>query len=225
MVEDLIIESIKIHGVDVYYLPRTMVNQDNLMVEDTLSTFEDAYMIEMYVKTFEGFDGEGDILTRFGIELKDRITFVISKRRFLEEITHGSTTLSIVRPREGDLIYFPTLNQFFQISFVEHESVFYQLGTYYVYELKCEKFRYSSERFDTGISFIDSIQTDYSSDMLVNRIQDTDGNYISDTGNNYIIDDSFVLGDKDFREQNKVIQDETDEFIDFSESNPFNTRM
>ena len=158
LIEDLIIESIKIYGHDLFYLPRTEIARDELYNQDDLAKFESALGVEMYIKSVEGFEGEGDLFSRFGVEIRDQVTFVIAQRVFDEEI---STQAALSRPREGDLIYLPLNGKIFQIKFVEHEAVFYQMGSLQTFELTCELFEYSNERFETGIEVIDKIADDY----------------------------------------------------------------
>jgi len=155
--EDLIIESIKFYGEDVYYLPREIVNLDEVFLDDVPSHFTDAYKIEMYIENTEGFDGEGDLFTKFGIELRDQATFVVARKRwrqmigdFLEE--------NQFRPREGDVIYLPMSQSIFQIMKVDTETPFYQLGKLPLFRMQCELFEYSGEDFDTGIDDIDVIE-------------------------------------------------------------------
>jgi hypothetical protein len=150
LVEDLVIESIKIKGMDVFYLPRTMMNKDWLFGEDPRSLFGDARPIEMYLETANSFEGSGDILAKFGLEVHDNATFIVSKKRFQKET-------NMERPMEGDIIYFPLTKGFFELKFVEHEYPFYQLGKNYVFKLSCELFRYSEEVFTTGETEIDNL--------------------------------------------------------------------
>ena len=128
LIEDLITESIKIYGVECMYMPRTLVNEDLLFGEDRLSKFETAYPIEMYIKSVDGFEGEGDFLSKFNIQIRDEMVLTVSQRRFSEELQVSDTTDETARPVEGDLIYFPLNNKVFEVKFVEHESIFYQMG-------------------------------------------------------------------------------------------------
>jgi hypothetical protein len=157
LVEQLTVETIKSMGRDMVYIPRTLVNKDDLFGEDSISKFDDGYPVEMYVQSVDGFEGEGDILSTFGIQIKDKINLVVSKRRFEESV---GVYADITRPKEGDLIFFPLSNTLFEINFVEHENPFYQLGKLYTYLLSCEVFTYSQEDIDTGFSNIDKIETD-----------------------------------------------------------------
>lgn len=150
VIEDLVVESIKIHGMDVFYLPRTLVNKDTLLGEDGLSRFSTTKPIEMYLETVNGFEGDQDLLSKFGLQVKDSATLIVSKKRFQKE--SGMT-----RPMEGDIIYLPMTRGLFEIKFVEHESPFYQLGKNYVFKLRVELFQFSEETFSTGEPEIDSI--------------------------------------------------------------------
>lgn len=152
LIEDLVIESIRIYGIDTWFLPRTISAKDELYNEDALSVFDDAYMVEMYVKNVDGFEGEGDFLSKFGLQIRDSMTLTVAIRTFDTEVgAHSEQT----RPNEGDLIYFPLNNKFFKVMHVEHESIFYQMGSLQTYDLRCELFEYSGERFETGQDFID----------------------------------------------------------------------
>jgi hypothetical protein len=176
LIEDLVTESIKIYGHDVYYLPRTLVARDSLYNQDDLSTFDSAYLVDMYIKNVEGFEGEGDLFQRFGVEIRDQITFVISQRTFDLEIS-GAT--SLIRPNEGDLIFLPLNNKPFEIKFVEHEAVFYQMGSLQTYEMTCELYEYSGERFNTGITSIDNIENLNAPSTQI-YVENVTGNYVID---------------------------------------------
>ena len=153
--EDLIIESLKIYGQDVYYIPRNLVSRDTVLGEDKASSFDDAYMIEAYIENPEGFDGSGDLYQKFGLEIRDEATFIISRRRWTNLVGVWNNNVETIRPMEGDLIFLPMTNKFFEISFVEHEQPFYQLSNLPVYKLNCSLFEYNDEDFDTGVGEID----------------------------------------------------------------------
>ena len=153
--EDLIIESLGIYGQDVYYIPRTIVNRDNVLNDDPASTFDDAYLMEMYIDNPEGFDGAGDLYSKFGLDIKDEATFIVSRRRWDDKVGTFSANVENPRPMEGDLIFLPMTNNFFEISFVEDEQPFYQLQNVPVYTMKCSLFEYNDEDFETGIVDID----------------------------------------------------------------------
>ena len=160
LTQDLINEHLKIFGVEVTYIPRKFVRKQTIIKEVQSSAFDDNFLLEAYVNTFEGYGGQGDIMTKFGVSLRDELTVTISKERFEDFI---SPFLSAdddydlaTRPREGDIIFFPLGSRLFEVKFVEHEDPFYQLGKNYVYQLKCELFEYEDEVFDTDIEEIDS---------------------------------------------------------------------
>ena len=160
LVQSLINEHLKIYGVEVTFIPRKFVNQSTILEEVTASKFDDNFLIEAYVDNYDGYAGAGDVLTKFGMSLRDEVTLTISKERFEEFIApfmeaDDDIELSS-RPREGDLVFFPLGQRLFEIKFVEHEEPFYQLGSNYVYKLKCELFEYEDEVIDTDIAAIDS---------------------------------------------------------------------
>jgi len=151
LVQELINEQLKIYGVEVLYIPRKFVRQETIIREVTASRFDDNFAIEAYVSNYDGYAGSGDILTKFGMNLKDELTIIISRERFedfiapfLDSMDNDEIILS-TRPREGDIIYFPLGKRLFEVKFVEHEQPFYQLGKTYVYELRCELFEYEDE--------------------------------------------------------------------------------
>ena len=160
--EDLAIEAIQIYGHDVFYIPRTLVNKDELFGEDDLSRFDDAYGIEMWMETQEGYEGERELVSRFGLEIRNETTFVVSRRRWDNTVSSDANLIVNTRPDEGDLIYMPTVKRLFEISFVDHDDPFYQINNLPVYKLYCRTFEYSSEILDTGIDAIDSIETERS---------------------------------------------------------------
>jgi hypothetical protein len=195
---DLVIESIRIYGVDTVYLTRSLQSVDELLNEDDLSIFNAAYEMEMYVKSVDGFAGEGDFLSRFGLQIRDQVTFTVANRTFEKYVTRLNSDKK--RPLEGDLIYFPMNNKFFKIMHVEHESVFYQLGALHVYDLKCELFEYSNERFETGRADVDTYYDKIKTDGVIN---------IND------------LNKRDPIAKNIFFGDEANDILDFSETDPF----
>lgn len=197
LIEDLIIESIRIYGHDVWYIPRTLGAKDELLNEDDLSTFDAAYMVEMYIKNVEGFEGDGDFLSKFGLQIRDSITFTIAMRKFNSEVGLYNEE---VRPKEGDLIYFPLNRKIFEVQHVEHEAIFYQMGSLQTYDLRCELFEYSQERFNTGILEIDT---------LFDRYVLTTNSAIANVESVDLLADNFT------------IETIADSIIDFTEANPF----
>ena len=182
--QDLIIEAIKNYGIDVYYLPRKYVNEDLLYGEDTISEFNQAHLIEMYVKSVDGFEGEGDFVSRFGLEIRDQVVFSVARRRFDNlDITEQD------RPLEGDVIFFPLNKKLYEIRFVEHESMFYQFGKLPIFDLTCELFQYDDQRIDTGIDAIDEIEDELAYSITL-TLGDGSGNYVNDE--NVYVGDSYV---------------------------------
>ena len=168
--EDLIVEQLKVFGHDVYYLPRTLIKEDTLFGEDVLSKFNDAYGIEMFMEQVEGYGGEKELVSKFGLEIRDEATFVVSRRRWISLIGQDSNLIVAPRPNEGDLIYFPRLQKLFEINFVDHDDPFFQVDNLPVYKLYCSTFEYSSEQLDTGIAAIDVIEDESSLDVLFYQI-------------------------------------------------------
>lgn len=158
LIEDLTVEAIKMHGEDMVYIPRTLMNEDKLFGEDTQSKFDDGYSLEMYIESADGFEGDGDFVSKFGLEIRDSVSLIFAKKRFEQVVTVNEA--SIPKPREGDLIYFPLSKGLFEIKFVEHENPFYQLGKLHTYKVSCELFVYSHEEIDTGYSDIDALEDD-----------------------------------------------------------------
>lgn len=197
LIEDLIIESIRVYGHDLYYIKRTLGAKDELLNEDDLPIFNEAHMVEMFIKNVEGFDGEGDFLSKFGLQIRDTITFTVAMRTFNAEVGQYNEN---VRPNEGDLIYLPLNNKIFEIQHVEHEAVFYQMGQLQTYDLRCELFEYSHQRFDTGVDEIDTLfdAYDLTTDEAIANVESID-----------------LLGD------NWTIEEEGDNVLDFSVENPF----
>ena len=160
LVQDLINEQLKIYGVEVTYIPRKFVRKQTIIKEVQSSAFDDNFLLEAYLNTYEGYSGQGDIMTKFGVSLRDEVTLTISKERFEDFISpflESDEDYELAsRPREGDIIFFPLGARLFEVKFVEHEEPFYQLGKNYVYQLKCELFEYEDEVIDTGIDIIDS---------------------------------------------------------------------
>jgi len=159
LVEDLIIESLKIFGQDFFYIPRTLVSKDNILGEDRLSEFKSSFPIEMYFENVDSFDGQGAFIQKFGLMMEQSATLVVARRRWEQLVgRYGDTTIPN-RPNEGDLLYFPLTKGLFEIKFVKHQDPFYQLGKLYVYKLQVELFQYSSERIDTGIEEVDVFES------------------------------------------------------------------
>tara|TARA_Y100000287_G_scaffold124215_1_gene100119 strand:+ start:301 stop:1227 length:927 start_codon:yes stop_codon:yes gene_type:complete len=169
-IENLIVETIEIYGQDIYYVPRTLVNRDTVFGEDSDSKFESAKAIRAYVNNVEGWEGQGELLSKFGIRIEDKTTFIFSREKFKEHVD-DSTVLNVEgRPNEGDLIWFPVTKHLFSIKFVEAEKPFYQLGKGYVWECQCELFEYSDEEINTGITDLDAIETAFANAITVGLV-------------------------------------------------------
>lgn len=185
-----------------------------------MAEFNTAIPIESYIMNVEGFGGEGEFLSRFNIEIRDRLTFAIARRRFNEDIRD---VIDNPRPREGDLVYFPMTGGYYEIKFVEQEKAFYQLGNLYMYQLVCELFEYSNERFNTGNPTIDRIERDYTTVVEIDDLVDNEGDFILTAGGDRIKVADTPITDQDPNADNDDIDDEVAEgdLIDFSISNPF----
>jgi len=159
LVEDLIIESLKIFGQEMFYIPRTLISKDEILGEDRLSEFKTAFPIEMYFENVDSFAGQGAFIQKFGLMMEQSATLVVARRRWDQLVGRYEATQIPTRPNEGDLLYFPLTKGIFEIKFVQHQDPFYQLGKLYVYKLQVELFQYSSEFMDTGITDIDTFES------------------------------------------------------------------
>ena len=262
--EDLVVESLRMYGHETFYLPREIVEEDSILGEDIQSKFGDSYSVEMYIENTDGFEGEGDLFSKFGVQVRDTATFVISLRSWERFISLDSNLASSMRPNEGDLIHFPLSGSLFEIKFVEHENPFYQVGKLFVFKLQCELFEYSGEDFDTGNINIDLVedQQAYTIEMTLGA---GSGTYyanenitlnsavvgevvswspsdrkltIKDNTTTLQVGDTLVGADNsasyvissitdvltfknDGDAQNKDFEDKADNYLDFSETNPF----
>ena len=184
LIENLNIEAIKTFGTDVYYCPRTLNDEDTLMGDDNTSSYNSAHTIEMYIKTVDGFEGSGDFIAKWGLQIKDQITFTVAKRRWQD--LGLSTDGRVKIPHEGDLIYFPITKALFQILFIEDEAIFYQTGQLQSYDMLCEMFTYSDQSFNTGIDTIDAIERTHSYSV----------DFTMDSGSgNYTVGETVYQGD------------------------------
>jgi len=168
--EDLIIEQLRIYGQDVYYIPRKMAGTDNIFGEDISSSFEDAYLIEMYVDNVDGYEGEKELMSKFGLDIQDDATFTVARRRWEQFVSIDNNIIESSRPNEGDLVYWPKGNKLFEITFVDHDDPFYQVHNLPTYKLKCKTFEYASEVIDTGIVELDAIETNNSLDQMQHQL-------------------------------------------------------
>ena len=190
--EDLVIESLKIYGQDCFYLPRTIVTRDDVLGEASNSKFDDAYIIEAYIEGTEGFEGSGDLYSKFGLEVRDEVNFVISRKVWNRYIGFDGEE----RPKEGDLIFLPLSNKFFEVMFVEHEQPFYQLSNLPVYRLQCALYEYNDEDFDTGVDIIDQVEVTDSYQVTLEY---------STTGNNHLEQGELVTQNLTFNADGDVL--------------------
>lgn len=225
LLHDLIIESISIYGQDVIYIPRRLTNFDQLLTEDDSSVYDQAIQIVMYIESVDGFTGDGNFMSKFGLQIRDQVTFVVSQRVFSDIV--GITTNQL-RPNEGDLIYFPLNQKCFKVMYVDKFSMFYPLGTLPTWKFTCELFEYSNEVFNTGIAEIDKLQLRFSNDVLDYAIMDENGDYLVDENSDYLVVEKFNLSTVNLIADNDAIQYGSenfgvgsDDFIDFTEKNPF----
>ena len=185
--ESLVTEQIKMFGKNVYYIPRTLVKTDSVFGEDTMSKFEGAFEIEAYIEDNTGFRGDGDMFSKFGVQISDQATFVVSRTRFTAAVDDNAELIVEGRPNEGDLVYFPMANKIFEIQFVEYEVPFFTLGKQYTWGLRCELFQYSDEDFETGITAVDSVEVNYANAISVNVAEGGSGDFVAEeivTGGN-----------------------------------------
>jgi hypothetical protein len=218
LIESLVVESIKIYGHDSYYLPRTRVNTDYVLGEDSYSQFNSFHLTDLYIKNVEGFQGQGDFLSKFNLEIRDQVTLTMARKTFGEDVGAFSGR---DRPLEGDIIFLPLNNKFFEIKFVEHEAIFYQLGSLQTYDLVCELFEFSNEQFNTGLDFIDANYDSRSTDLSDYNILFEDGSFmLTEDGFEMILDD-FYLERIDPISDNVQFQSEGDAILDFTEIDPF----
>ena len=224
--ENLIIEQLSVFGQDVYYLPRKLVNEDTLFGEDASSSFNDAYIIEMYLDGIEGYEGQKEMMTRFGLDMQDEATFVVSKRRFEQLISTDQNLIVSTRPNEGDLIYFPLGKKLFEIGFVDHDDPFYQLANLPVFKMRCRTFEYSHEDMATGLDEIDAIETSHSLDALEYQIileagTDSGTNYLITEDGDWIVSETYSVDTVDTSSDSDWFETQGDSILDFSEINPF----
>ena len=200
LIDDLISESLSIYGHTVFYLPRKVVKKDEIYSEDVLSTYDEAYEFDMYIKSYDSYEGDGTFLSKFNLEIRDQITLTVARRPFVNEIS--AVRPDIQRPREGDLVYSTMMKRIFVIKYVNNSAIFYQMGDLQTWDLVCEVWEYSNERFNTGNAEIDQIEEQYSV-----------SNVFDDNAYEEAMGDVFAT--------NKEFQDEGGGIIDWSEVDPF----
>lgn len=220
LIEDLVIESIRIYGHDVFYCPRQLVNYDHIYGEDPISEYNKSYEVEMYIKSYDSYEGDGTFLSKFNLEIRDQVTFTIAVRTFANEIGQYE---QLERPREGDLIYFTMTGRILVIKYVNKVPIFYQMGNIQMYDLVCEMWEYSGEKLNTGIGAIDTLEKKLSLVMEDFAILTSDGLMLADSSGYPLIsgDYDFQTQARDAYEDNTEIQYESNGIIDFTEVDPF----
>jgi hypothetical protein len=218
LLESLIIESIKIYGEDMFYLPRTLNNKDEVYGTDDNSSYDEAILVELYIKNVDGFGGDGSFMSKFGLEIRDQVTLTIAKRVFEDEI---GIARDFIRPREGDCIYFPLNRKIFQIKYVDNKPIYYPLGALQMFDLTCELFEYSGEQFNTGIPEIDDIQDKLSLNIYDYGVLTEDNFMLATEDGDYIVMETFNMNTIDPNADNDFIENEASQFLDFSERDPF----
>jgi hypothetical protein len=219
LIEDLIIESIKMYGLDMYYIPRTKNNISDVFRDVQYSTYNNPIFVEMYIQNVDGFQGDGEFLSKFGVEVRDQITFTMSQRIFTQEV--GVYT-NETRPNEGDLIWFPLTHSLYQIKYVNKKAIFYQLGALQTYDIVCELYEGNSDIFNTGIAEIDD---KYNALSLVDdsyAILMEDGAVLMTEYNEKVLNENYSIDTIDVQADNDVYDLTTNiDFIDFTEIDPF----
>lgn len=187
IVENLIIECLEIYGQELFYIPRTLVSKDEILGEDRLSEFKNAYPIEMYFENVDGFGGNGAFMSKFGLMIEQSATLVVARKRWQQAVAQYGQTILPNRPAEGDLLYFPLTGGLFEIKFVQHQNPFYQIGKLYTYKLDIELFQYASERIDTNYSIINDFESlkTFDIDPLVTKFGMIDSIQVTNMGENY----------------------------------------
>ena len=226
LINDLAYESIKMYGIDVGYMAKTYSDTDDILNETSKGYFAAHSQVVMYIRNVDGFEGEGDFLSKFGVEQRDTMTMSVARLSFEEEVG-SEDKANIIRPREGDVIYFPLNKKLYTISFVEHEPVFYQMGALQFYELRLEMFEYSGERLNTGLYEIDKLETRRSMDtflksQLVMETGDPELPIHIESGQRILLSGYTETDQDDITDsENDFFETNADGFLDFSDGDPF----
>lgn len=229
LLDSLVVESIRIHGQDCFYIPRRRDTFDSLLTEDDTSYFNIAYQIPMYVRTAEGFMNSEALFTQFGLEIRPQIVLSVSRKEFEDGI--NSLEGALIRPREGDLVYFPINRRLFEIKFVDDKPFFYQHGKLQMYDLSCELFEYSHELFTTGISEVDEVYQKLSINAYDYAIRTEDEKALLTEAGDILVYETYETNQDTYDPlaDNDIIETESDRdnantnlsVIDWSETNPF----
>ena len=221
LIENLIVESIKISGMDFYYLPRSPRLEDKLYGEDASPAFINAFLIEMYIKSFSAFEGEGDLFSKFGLTIYDQLSVSVARRRFDDEI---GFVLNLPRPLEGDLVWFPLNKKLFEVKYVEQEEIFYQLGALQYFTLKLELMEYHNQFISCGVAEIDSLYQGLTTDDVAFTLLTEDHLSYITTEDERPITTEHNIDDQNFQNTDaNIIQIEANNFIDFDEKDPFSS--
>jgi len=213
LLDDLVVESVQLRGMNVYYVPKVIGTVDKVFHEDPTARYETAYKIEMYLKSVDGFEGQSDLLTKFGLSLTQQVRWSVARTTF-------NNIVGLDRPREGDIVYFPRTKRVFVIKFVDKFETFLQLGDYYTYELTTELFEYSGEKFSTGIEDLDRI-SNFNLSSNAYDLSDENGNVLTDENGNTLTTENYSLDNVDTGADNDWIQKATDSIVDWSKTDPF----
>ena len=223
LLEELVQEATAQVGIDVFYLPRTLVAYDEIYGEDAISAYNQALSVAVFLKTVDGFEGDGVFFSKFGLEIRDQVVFSISRRAFENEIELQSIETR-PRPFEGDCIYYPFNKKVFQIKYVNYLPIHYPLGTLPAWDVTCELFEYSNETFSTGITDIDEIQTKFTTNLLDFSLVDENNNYVVDERGNYLVSTEYnaaMANTDNVFDDSTEIQSEAVDVLDWSDTDPF----
>ena len=204
--------------MDTYYIPRKIVNKDSTFREQALTEYGEAILVEMYIRNVNGFEGDGEFLSKFGVEVRDQITFSVAMRVFENEI---GSILRRDRPIENDIIWFPFNKALYQIKYVNRKPIFYQMGALQMYDVVCELYEYSNEVFNTGIDLIDTTYNAFLTTTDPFIITTELGISLATEDNNALIQEEYDIDKLDESSQNDFFETEGIEFLDFTERDPF----
>ena len=219
LIEDLIVESIKIYGIDVMYVPRKVINLSEEFREQAYSEYVQAINVEMYIKNIDGFEGEGEFLSSFGVEVREQITFSVAVKTFNEEV---GTYVRRDRPLESDLIFFPFNKALYQIKYVNRRPVFYQMGALQFYDVVAELFEYSNEVFRTGVPDIDDVYNSFQTtiDTYNFDLEEGEGFLLTEDGDQ-MYSEEYVVDYIQTNAQNQTFEQQADGILDFTYIDPF----